>query len=154
MTNLSQFSEDETIAMSKTPLGSRIDGIRKTLQSVTLQHYESARTAETEETLDGWYSHLLQRDAILSLIEWLRAHPIARRLQSRVSSGTVAGELAFVFSRLDSDKCDLQLFSPLRTLVEQEARDVDIWKAVLDLLSSFEHPRERSYRRHSKAWNK
>lgn len=52
--------------------------------------------------------------------------------------GVIAGDLASVFQRLVSDECSLQPFLPLITLVTQQrqAADPDIWRAVLDLLSS------------------
>ena len=53
---MSQFSEDEVIAISKTPLRSRLDGIRQSLQSGTLLSNAPATiTTQTGEIVDGQY---------------------------------------------------------------------------------------------------
>ena len=77
------------------------------------------------------------KESISTLIGALQTHPVAKKLRSQALKGTIAGELASVFRRLDSDDCDLNPFLHLVELIVRDASDAEIWKAVLDLLSSF-----------------
>ena len=75
------------------------------------------------------------RDAISDLIIALQGHKVTKKLRSTETRGTVAGELASAFKRLNSDEADLTPFLALARLVAQRASDVEAWKAVLQLIA-------------------
>ena len=63
------------------------------------------------------------------------SHKVAKKLRWKETKGTIAGELASAFRRLDSDEADLTPFLPLAELVAQRASDTETWKGVLQLIA-------------------
>ena len=76
------------------------------------------------------------KDALSSLIGALQVHRVAKRLRSKDFAGTVAGELATLFNRLDSGQIATGAFQPLVLAVTRKASDVEIWKQVFLLIAS------------------
>ncbi|KAI9710429.1 MAG: hypothetical protein M1828_002159, partial [Chrysothrix sp. TS-e1954] len=75
------------------------------------------------------------KELVPELIGRLQIHKVAKKLRSKETKGTIAGELASAFRRLDSDEADLTPFFPLAKLVAQRASDTETWKAVLQLIA-------------------
>lgn len=76
------------------------------------------------------------RDLVSSLVVALQGHRVAKKLRSKDTEGTVAGQLATLFNRLDSGQIQTSAFFPLIHAIVQEESDVEIWKAVLQLIAS------------------
>ncbi|OBT60001.1 hypothetical protein VE03_10506 [Pseudogymnoascus sp. 23342-1-I1] len=79
--------------------------------------------------------------AVLDLIQALLIEPAARNLSSRIADGTLSGDLAILYGRLDSNQLDSASAIPLVERIvrnEHDAttwNDVDIWLAVFELVA-------------------
>lgn len=69
------------------------------------------------------------QQSLSSLLPTLQLHPAAKRLRSPRRS--VSAELTLFNAYVQSDDFDLSPFTPLTKLVRNNARDLDIWQAVL-----------------------
>jgi hypothetical protein len=78
---------------------------------------------------------------VLDLIQALQIDPAARILPSRIAERTLSGDLAIIYSRVDSNELDVASVIPL---VEQFVRnepdahawlDLSIWLAVFELVA-------------------
>ena len=61
---------------------------------------------------------------------------MAKKLRLKEFRGTVAGELAKLFNRLDSGEIDTTAFQPLVQAVVQKQSDIEIWKRVLLIITA------------------
>ena len=61
---------------------------------------------------------------------------MAKRFRSTESRGTIAGQLAILFNRLDLDRININLFLPLVFAVVKKVSDIEVWKLVLQLVDS------------------
>ena len=73
-----------------------------------------------------------RRDAISDLLATLQIHPVAKRLCSL--QWPINRMLPSICTRLLVNDIDLSYFTPLTILVANEASDLDIWQAVLQLV--------------------
>lgn len=69
------------------------------------------------------------------LILALASQEAAEQLPSRYESGSLVGDLASLFSRIDSNQLDVKSVTPLLNVVIRRAKDEDIWEAVFDLIA-------------------
>ncbi|KAF8846692.1 hypothetical protein BDZ45DRAFT_719281 [Acephala macrosclerotiorum] len=82
----------------------------------------------------------LAKSLVLDLIQALLIEPAARILPSRIADRTLSGDLAILYSRLDSNQLDSALAIPLIEQIvgnEPDAltwNDADIWLAVFELV--------------------
>lgn len=72
---------------------------------------------------------------ILELILALQAQPAARNIPSRTGNGSLIGDLFHLGSQTTSNALDIEYAIPLLKLVLTEAKDVDIWTAVFELVA-------------------
>ncbi len=61
-------------------------------------------------------------------------HPVALTVRSKIASKSLTEELATLLTRISSGDLDSAFFGHLVNLVLKGASDVDIWKAVFDLI--------------------
>ena len=75
------------------------------------------------------------QDEILDLISALQNQRAARAIRSRFNAGSVSGDIATFYALLSSDQQHAKHVAPLIKLVLTDAKDVDIWTAVFDLVT-------------------
>ena len=143
---------DSDIIISK-PIGEGLDGFRGLFRS-TCQGLGISQLQDSSEQVrllvevagNGktriflqfcfWLTHIDARGLMLDLVSTLQVLPAARSLRSRNNRGTLGGDLAIVYSRLDSNEVDVISIIPLLKQVIKPALDLDIWNAVFTLLAS------------------
>ena len=72
---------------------------------------------------------------MLELIVALLTQPAARVIPSRIGTGPLSGDIAAFYALLSSNQEHAKHIAPLIKLILNEAKDVDIWTAVLDLVA-------------------
>lgn len=70
------------------------------------------------------------RDIVLDLIASLQLVPAARFLPSRSSHGSLSGQLALLFHRVDTGQYSPLALVPLLMTVMESKQDVDVWDMV------------------------
>jgi hypothetical protein len=81
------------------------------------------------------------KNLVLDLIQALQSEPAARVLPSRIANKTLSGDIATLYSRLDSNQLDIALTIPLVDYIVRNKPDVptwndaDIWHAVFELVA-------------------
>ena len=103
----------------------------KSLQATLKTHNEDTSSASSNKVINLSAS----RNAISKLLAILQVHPVAESLRS-ASQRPLDSQLALLNYRLRSDDLSLSLFDPLTTAVADHTSDLDIWKAVLQLIDN------------------
>jgi hypothetical protein len=85
--------------------------------------------------------YVVVKSLVLDLILALQSQPAARVLPSRNSRGTLLGDLSAYVTLVDSNNFDIKSAIPLVELVINNAPDVEIWRAVFDLIA-FTSPKQ------------
>ncbi|KAL9098225.1 MAG: hypothetical protein Q9163_006079 [Psora crenata] len=131
------LSESELIASK--PIGNGLEAFRNHYRSIC----EELGIPRHEDT-SKQFSLLLEaagsgdvKVLIVDLISELQRLPAARILPSRSGLGTLAGDLAIFYSRLDSNEVEVESAVPLLDQIIKTAPDSDIWHAVYTLVSKF-----------------
>ncbi|KAF1819704.1 uncharacterized protein K489DRAFT_412416 [Dissoconium aciculare CBS 342.82] len=133
---MADLSGDDCLAVQRYPL--RLESARNSLKVFVDKGSDSQKT-ETSSTQDDSDATEADedsdfKDAISSLLVTLQGHRVAKRLRSRESGSTVDRELALLYSRADGLPVDT--FRPLINAVVKPATDVEIWKQVLQLITT------------------
>ena len=123
------ISEQDEKYIQEQPLETSLHHVRSAFQVASKKPAPDASTDETTDVAS-------RRDAISNLVSALLIHPVAKQLRSAPSQRPLNRELAFIYGRLDSDDFDLSPFSHLTALIADEAKDVEIWQAVLQLIAT------------------
>lgn len=126
---MASISTQNEIFIKEKSLGASLDAIKSSFK----QRDEETFSASSDETTDV----VSLRDAISNLIATLQLHPVARKLRSASSRRPLDGELASLYAKARSDDFDLSPFTPLTKAVTNDATDLEIWNAVLQLIDSF-----------------
>ncbi|KAI1914079.1 hypothetical protein LOZ58_005138 [Ophidiomyces ophidiicola] len=100
------------------------------LQSIFGELQDAEQAYMTDDTGDTC------KNSVSSLLNVLQGQKAAYNLQSRTSSQDVASELADLFVRLRRGDFNYNHYRPLVQLVLEDSPDIDIWKAVLDLIDN------------------
>ena len=124
---MTSIQENESFIREK-PLGASLDSIKSSFK----QRDEETSSASSEDTTDV----LSLGAAISNLLATLQLHPVARRLRSASSRRALDDELASLSGKVRLDNFDLSPFTPLTTAVANDDTDVEIWKAVLQIIDS------------------
>lgn len=119
MADLSQ--NDRNMMIAKHPLKGALDHLRDALENVE-QSYKCNPTPN--ELTDELPAALLR-------------HEVALELHSRTGNGDVTSELVAIFGRVCRDDFDYGRYRSLTQLAIEKTSDVDIWGAVLKLVTSF-----------------
>ena len=110
------------------------------LSSDTVQIvFSTAATAGIAQLLVATYllTYIVAKTLVLDLIKTLQIEPAARTLPSRIA-GTLSGDLATLYSRMDSNQLDIALaIPPVKQIVGNERtwNDANIWGAVFELIA-------------------
>ncbi|KAL2371887.1 hypothetical protein RJ035_001594 [Blastomyces gilchristii] len=120
---MADFSEDDHVVILKYPLNDSLDRLQKLLQEA--EHHYNHVTMESSEAC---------HDAVSKLLTTLMGEKSAFHLRSPASDKNVASELSRLFTYLQNDDFNYEHYRALIRLVIEKATDVDIWKAVLDLI--------------------
>ncbi|KAI9715639.1 MAG: hypothetical protein M1812_005791 [Candelaria pacifica] len=138
---MTELSQNELAAIKAHPVRRELDAFRETFKSRYLK-CENASVTEVIDQLTSGASDGGEKDAILDLILALLAQPAARTIRSRTGNGPLSGDIASFYARLSSEQEPAKHVAPLLKLVltqqsdvTPQASDVDIWAAVLDLIS-------------------
>jgi hypothetical protein len=121
------LSQENRNTISENPLNDALDHIRSALQE-SEQFYKCGPTsAENAE---------VRKKAVSRLLSALMGHEVALDIYSSVANRNVASELATVIGRVRRGDFNYEQYRALSQLVIKKAPDVDIWHAVLDLITS------------------
>ena len=123
MANLSQ--NDRNI-IAEHPLDDSFDHLRELLRE-TEQIYKASSS-------DG--PDLNPQKVISRLLNTLQGHEVALDLRSKIGSDNVASELSDLFKLVQRGRYNYEHYRALSRLVIKQASDVDIWNAVLDLITT------------------
>ncbi|KAL2050313.1 hypothetical protein ABVK25_009421 [Lepraria finkii] len=130
---MAELSQDELEAIRSHPLEKGLNHFRTTFKT----RYPKSESANLTEIVDRLISEAPDggaRDIILDLILALQSQPAARVIPSQIRTGPLSGDIATFYGRLSSNQEHSKYVAPLLKLVLNEAKDTDIWAAVLDLV--------------------
>ncbi|KAL2059014.1 hypothetical protein ABVK25_000306 [Lepraria finkii] len=130
---MAELSQDELEAIRSHPLKKGLNHFRTTFKT----KYPKSESANLTEIVDRLISEAPDggaRDIILDLILALQSQPAARVIPSQIRTGPLSGDIATFYGRLSSNQEHSKYVAPLLKLVLNEAKDTDIWAAVLDLV--------------------
>lgn len=82
-------------------------------------------------------------DTIYDLVGTLQLTQAARRLPSRTSSGTLSGQLAFLYNRLDRDLHSADALIPVLKAVMESQSDTQIWGLIYETLQDYWYGRQK-----------
>ncbi|KEF50785.1 uncharacterized protein A1O9_13163, partial [Exophiala aquamarina CBS 119918] len=125
------LSQDDRHLIARHPLDNSLQHLHKSLRDAE-QYCTSTSSppgGATNDTQDG-------PKAISRLLTALMGQEAALDLHSRVSDRNVAAELATILGRLRQGQFDYAHCLPLVRLTVQRASDLEIWRAVLDLIAT------------------
>lgn len=124
------LSPDERVIIAKHPLGNSLDQLRESLQKIELSHQPDPLS------YDGAVDSSEQgpQKAISRLLSVLQGHEVAFDLRSKTGQGDVSSELSMLFRRVRNGDFNYEQYRALSRLVINQAPDVIIWNAVLNLL--------------------
>jgi hypothetical protein len=80
-------------------------------------------------------THIVAKNLVLDLIQALQIEPAARILPFRIADRTLSGDLATLYSRVDSNQLDITLAIPLVKQIagnERTWNDANIWGTVFE----------------------
>jgi hypothetical protein len=70
-------------------------------------------------------THIVAKNLVLDLIQALQVEPAARILPSRIADRTLSGDLATLYSRVDSNQLDITLAIPLVKQIAGKRTDLE-----------------------------
>ncbi|EEH33097.1 hypothetical protein PAAG_04150 [Paracoccidioides lutzii Pb01] len=122
---MADLSEDDHAVILRYPLNDSLDRLEKLLPDA--EHHYNDGTTESREAC---------HDATSKLLTTLMGEKSAFHLRSPAGNKNVASELSRLFTCLQDGDFSYEHYRTLVRLVIQKATDVDIWKAVLDLIAT------------------
>ncbi|EQL32563.1 hypothetical protein BDFG_05299 [Blastomyces dermatitidis ATCC 26199] len=122
---MADLSEDDHAVILRYPLNDSLDRLEKLLPNA--EHHYNDGTTESREAC---------HDATSKLLTTLMGEKSAFHLRSPTGNKNVASELSRLFTCLQDGDFSYEHYRTLVQLVIQKATDVDIWKAVLDLITT------------------
>ncbi|KAM5469182.1 hypothetical protein MauCBS54593_004534 [Microsporum audouinii] len=128
MTNLSQ---DDRNTIEKYPFNNSLDHLEDLLQD-TEKLYETCPISY-DGAVDG-LDEACQK-TVSRLLFSLQGTEAAFALQSGTSARNIAAEIALLFERVQRGDFSYTQYRPLVKLVIQKASDVDVWDAVISLIT-------------------
>jgi hypothetical protein len=84
---------------------------------------------------------LVVKNLVLDLILALQIELAARLLPSRIGDRTLSGDLAALYTRVDSNRLGVLSFTTLVKQIVNNAPDVEIWRAVFELVARTTSPK-------------
>ena len=122
---------DDLAIIAKHPLANSLDHLHDSLRKVE-QNYEPDSLPH-HDAVDS--PDLGPQKEISRLLSTLLNHEVAYNLRSKIRSGVIASELySGLFGRVLSSDFNYEPYRALSQLVIEQAPDVDIWNAVLNLI--------------------
>ncbi|KAI9808663.1 MAG: hypothetical protein M1825_003814 [Sarcosagium campestre] len=128
---MAPLTPDEAKVISDHPLGDALELFRQSFRSTR----DKLGIADSSESIEAVISGEDGRRLAPRLVSLLLGHDVALELSSRISSKTLAGDLAALFRKLISDGSDIRSVAPLLNAVIRRAKDESIWEAVFDLIA-------------------
>lgn len=134
LTKMVDLSPDDFDVIERYPLNSSLDRLDDLLQEAEEVYDSRLRSYDgASESLDRLY-----RNAVSKLIVALQGADAAFYLRSRVNDGNIDADLADLFKCLRKKKANFNydIYRALIHIVLQKTPDVDIWKAVHQLIET------------------
>lgn len=122
---MADLSEDDHAVILRYPLNDSLDRLEKLLLDAEYHYNDS--TTESREAC---------HDATSKLLTTLMGEKAAFYLRSPAGNKNLASGLSRLFTCLQDGDFNYEHYRTLVRLVIQKATDVDIWKAVLDLIAT------------------
>jgi hypothetical protein len=129
---MANLSLNDRSIIAEHPLDTSLDHLREPLRKAE-QNYRPG-SLSYDGTVDNHDPG--PRKAISRLLNTLEGHEVALDLQSKTGSGDIASDLSTLFRRVRNGSFNYQQYRPLARLVINKASDIDIWSAVLNLIST------------------
>ncbi|SLM41353.1 1 protein kinase [Lasallia pustulata] len=129
---MANLSPDERAIIAKHPLDIPLDRLRDSLRKIE-QSYKPGSLS-----YDGAVDSLISgpQKAISKLLWTLTGHEFAFSLRSKTGNGVIASELFTLFSSVCNGDFSYEDYRALSLLVIKQAPDVDIWNALLNLITT------------------
>jgi hypothetical protein len=130
--DMANLSPDDRVIIAKHPLRNSLDQLREPLRKIE-QNYEPVSLS-----YDGAVDSFDQepQKAISQLLHVLQGHEVALDLRSKTENEDIASELSTLFRRVRNGNFSYEHYRALSRLVIRKASDLDIWNAVLNLIST------------------
>lgn len=129
--HMGNLSEDDCIAISKNPLDTSLNDVRDALRTAD-QAYQLA-TINLDDA-----SHTAEEVLLVALSELfsiLHTRKVAKMIKSKAGNDNLKCDILTLLKRLENIDFNYEHYRALSQLVIEMAPDVDIWNAVLDLIS-------------------
>ncbi|KAA6409210.1 MAG: hypothetical protein FRX48_06763 [Lasallia pustulata] len=131
---MANLSPDERVIIAKHPLDISLDHLQDPLRKIE-QSYKPGSLS-----YDGAVDSLNSgpQNAILKLLGTFTAHEVAFNLRSKTGNGPIASELFTLCRHVVNGDGDFSYedYRAISLLVIEQAPDVDIWNAVLNLINT------------------
>ena len=116
--------------IAEHPLDTSLDHLREPLRKIEQSYRQSSFSFDGAANS----SDCELQEAISKLLLALIGHKVAYNLRLKISDKNVATELWELFEVVQSGCYNYEHYRALSYLVVEQAPDVDIWKAVFDLI--------------------
>jgi hypothetical protein len=126
------FHRTITASLQSHPLDTSLDHIREPLRKIE-QSYKPGSLSYNGAVNSP---DLVLQKAILRLLYTLLGHEVALDLRSKTGNGDIASELSTLFRHVRNGDFSYEHYRALSRLVIKQAPDVDIWNAVLNLITT------------------
>ena len=129
---MASLSHNERNIIAEHPLDRCLDHLQEPLRKAE-QNFRPGPISYSDTIKDQDQG---LRKTVSRLISTLLGHEVALDLQSKTGSGDVASELSALFRRVRNGNFNYEHYRALSHLVVKQASDVDIWRAVFDLITT------------------
>ncbi|KAI0400036.1 serine/threonine-protein kinase Sgk2 [Xylaria palmicola] len=132
---MAQLTKEEHDVIQQNPLGDSLDVIRDALRDAEPDPFGETPQSDDSAAIPRPGRPRLWIAAVGKLLSIFSASDVSFVLASRTGSGTLYTDLGVVRSRFQKADFEHRYFRPLLRLVSEIAPDIDIWTAVIDLVS-------------------
>lgn len=129
---MASLSPDDRVIIAEHPLDTSLDHLREPLRDIE-QSYDT-KSLQSEDTVES--PDLPTQKVIARLLSTLQCHEVAFNLQSKISNNNVAVDISKLFVLVHGAHYKYIYYQALSRLVVKQAPDVDIWNAILDIITA------------------
>ena len=124
------LSQNDRNIIAEHPLDICLDHLQDPLQKAEQSYKRCSLSHDSIASI----SDQGPQKVISRVLGTLQVHEVALDLRSKIGSDNVASELSELFKRVQRGHYSYEHYRALSRLIIKKARDIDIWKAVLDLI--------------------
>lgn len=129
---MANLSPDERVVITKHPLANSLEYLREPLRKIEQSNKPGSLSynGAADSTDSG------PQKAMSRLLYVLQGHEVAFNLRSKIGNSNIATELSKLFGLVQSGHYNYEHHRALSNLVTKQAPDVDIWNAVIELITA------------------